>query len=69
MTPKAKLLVYYTRKNGEIVADAITFSIDDIFQTTVSLIKSYIEPVVSLLIISYRYLYIRYLIGNYNVRY
>ena len=35
MAPQAKLLVYYTRRNGEIVADAISFSIKDIFKNEV----------------------------------
>ena len=35
MAPSAKLLVFYTRSNGEIIADAITFTVDDIFKTKV----------------------------------
>jgi hypothetical protein len=35
MAPQAKLLVYYTRRDGEIVADAISFSIEDIFKNEV----------------------------------
>lgn len=38
MTPTAKLLIYYTKRDGEIVADALTFSIDDIFRTQVFLV-------------------------------
>ncbi|XP_076095866.1 CD109 antigen-like [Mytilus galloprovincialis] len=38
MVPQAKLLVYYARRqDGEIVADAITIPIEDIFDNTVSL--------------------------------
>ena len=35
MAPQAKLLVYYSRNDGEIVADAISFSIEDIFENKV----------------------------------
>ncbi|CAC5407219.1 CD109 [Mytilus coruscus] len=38
MIPQAKLLIYYVRRqNGEIVADAITFPIEDIFNNKVSI--------------------------------
>ncbi|XP_063427674.1 CD109 antigen-like [Mytilus trossulus] len=38
MIPHAKLLVYYVRrKNGEVVADAITIPIEDIFENEVSI--------------------------------
>lgn len=35
MAPQATLLVYYTRPDGEIVADAISISIEDIFKNEV----------------------------------
>lgn len=38
MVPQAKLLVYYARRqDGEIVADAITIPIEDIFDNTVGI--------------------------------
>ncbi|XP_063427673.1 CD109 antigen-like [Mytilus trossulus] len=38
MVPQAKLLIYYVRRrNGEVVADAITFPIEDIFDNEVSI--------------------------------
>ncbi|XP_052103753.1 CD109 antigen-like [Mytilus californianus] len=38
MIPQAKLLIYYVRQqNGEVVADAITFPIEDIFNNKVSI--------------------------------
>jgi hypothetical protein len=37
MAPTATLLLYYVRPNGEIVADSITFNIDEIFSNKVRL--------------------------------
>ncbi|XP_052071276.1 CD109 antigen-like [Mytilus californianus] len=38
MIPQAKLLIYYVRRqNGEVVADAISFPIEDIFNNKVSI--------------------------------
>ncbi|XP_063430935.1 CD109 antigen-like [Mytilus trossulus] len=38
MIPQAKLLIYYVRRrNGEVVADAITFPIEDIFKNKVNI--------------------------------
>ncbi|CAC5407214.1 CD109 [Mytilus coruscus] len=38
MIPQAKFLIYYVRRqNGEVVADAITFPIEDIFNNKVSI--------------------------------
>lgn len=40
MVPQAKLLVYYARRqDGEIVADAITIPIEDIFDNTVGILS------------------------------
>jgi len=52
MAPQAKLLVYYTRRDGEIVADAISFSIEDIFKNEVCCFylerqSVYFQPIVS----------------------
>jgi len=35
MAPTATLLLYYVRSDGEIVADSITFPIDEIFDNKV----------------------------------
>ena len=35
MAPTATLLLYYVRPGGEIVADSITFPIDEIFDNKV----------------------------------
>lgn len=37
MIPAARILVYYIRHDGEIVADAITFPVSDIFENKVCL--------------------------------
>ena len=39
MTPSFRILVYYVRRYGEIVADAVTFSVKDIFRNKVSIFK------------------------------
>ena len=42
--PQAKLLIYYVRRNnGEVVADAISFPIEDIFDNAVSICKTHID--------------------------
>ena len=35
MAPKAKVMVYYVRQDGEVVADGLSFNIDDIFDNQV----------------------------------
>ncbi|CAC5397371.1 CD109 [Mytilus coruscus] len=37
MTPTAKMIVYYVRADGEIVADAVTFSVQDVLKNKVTL--------------------------------
>ncbi|VDI72534.1 Hypothetical predicted protein [Mytilus galloprovincialis] len=37
MTPSFRILVYYVRRYGEIVADAVTFSVKDIFRNKVTM--------------------------------
>lgn len=37
MTPTAKMIVYYVRADGEIVADAVTFSVQDVLKNKVNL--------------------------------
>ncbi|XP_062603689.1 CD109 antigen-like isoform X2 [Saccostrea cucullata] len=37
MAPKARLIVHYVRKDGEIVTDALTFNIDGIFKNKVDI--------------------------------
>lgn len=40
MVPSATLLVYYTRQDGEIVADAVTFTVDDLFKSKVLMLTT-----------------------------
>ena len=35
MAPKAKVMVFYVRPDGEIIADGLSFNIDDIFDNQV----------------------------------
>ncbi|XP_052104443.1 CD109 antigen-like isoform X2 [Mytilus californianus] len=46
MTPSFKILVYYVRRYGEVVADAVTFSIKEIFRNKVTMKfdKKVVEP-------------------------
>ncbi|VDI12904.1 Hypothetical predicted protein [Mytilus galloprovincialis] len=46
MTPSFRILVYYVRRYGEIVADAVTFSVKDIFRNKVTMKfdKDVVEP-------------------------
>ena len=36
MAPKAKLIVYHTRPNGEIVPDGLSFNVEGIFSNKVN---------------------------------
>ena len=36
MSPTARMLVYFVTDNGEIVADSISFNVDDVFENKVS---------------------------------
>ncbi|XP_071158706.1 CD109 antigen-like isoform X2 [Mytilus edulis] len=46
MTPTAKMIVYYVRADGEIVADAVTFSVQDVLKNkvTIKFDKNMAEP-------------------------
>ncbi|XP_063425362.1 CD109 antigen-like [Mytilus trossulus] len=46
MTPTAKMIVYYVRADGEIVADAVTFSVQDVLKNkvTIKFDKTMAEP-------------------------
>lgn len=35
MAPKAKLMIYYVRPDGEVVADGLTFNVEGIFENQV----------------------------------
>lgn len=37
MAPKAKLMVYYVRPNGEVVADGLSFNVEGIFENQVTI--------------------------------
>ncbi|XP_046569084.1 CD109 antigen-like isoform X2 [Haliotis rubra] len=37
MAPEAHIIAYYVRKSGEVVADGLSFSVDDIFDNKVSI--------------------------------
>lgn len=39
MAPSARMLVYYVRSNGEIVADSVQFNVEGIFENQVAFLS------------------------------